>query len=106
MGSVRVDYLFQAVEPGRAGGGLVTFEPGARTAWHRRPLGQSLVVVSGMGCVPRKGGRIDVIRPGDVVTIGPNEKARVRRIADDRHGLHRRAGSPRQQGGRAAGARD
>ena len=66
-GTVRVDPLFQAQEPGRVGGGHVTFEPGARSAWHTHPLGQILIVTSGLGWVQRDGGPIEEIRPGDVV---------------------------------------
>jgi quercetin dioxygenase-like cupin family protein len=73
-GSVRVDPLFQAPEPARVAGAHVTFEPGARTAWHRHPLGQTLIVTSGLGWVQRDGGRIEEIRPGDVVWFAPGEK--------------------------------
>jgi quercetin dioxygenase-like cupin family protein len=73
-GNVRVDPLFQAVEPGRVAGALVTFEPGARSAWHTHPLGQNLVVVSGCGWVRCWGGPKKIIRPGDVVTYPPGEK--------------------------------
>lgn len=73
-GSVRVDPLFQAQEPARVGGAYVTFEPGARTAWHSHPLGQTLVVTAGCGRVQRWGGPIEEIRPGDVVSISPGEK--------------------------------
>jgi len=73
-GTVRIDPLFTAPEPARAAGVLVTFEPGARTAWHTHPLGQTLIVVSGFGWVQREGGPIEEIRPGDVVWFPPNEK--------------------------------
>jgi len=73
-GSVRRDPLFAPPEPARVMGALVTFEPGARTAWHTHPLGQTLVVVSGCGRVRRWGGPIEEIRPGDVVWISPGEK--------------------------------
>ena len=73
-GSVRIDPLFQASEPGRVAGASVTFEPGARTAWHTHPLGQTLIVISGVGRVQREGGPIEEIRPGDVVWFSPNEK--------------------------------
>lgn len=73
-GSVRVDHRFQAPDPARAGGGLVTFEPGARTAWHTHPLGQTLYVISGIGLVQHWDGPIQEIRPGDVVWIPPNVK--------------------------------
>jgi quercetin dioxygenase-like cupin family protein len=73
-GTVRIDLLFQAVEPARAGGAQVTFEPGARTAWHTHPLGQTLIVTSGCGWAQREGGPIEEIRPGDVVRFAPEEK--------------------------------
>ncbi len=73
-GSVRIDHLFEASEPARARGARVTFEPGARTAWHTHPLGQTLIVTSGAGRVQRWDGPIEEIRPGDVVSIAPNEK--------------------------------
>ena len=73
-GTVRIDYLFQAIEPARAGGAQVTFEPGARTAWHTHPLGQTLIVISGFGWVQREGGPIEEIRPGDVIRFAPEEK--------------------------------
>jgi quercetin dioxygenase-like cupin family protein len=66
-GTVRVDPLFQAPEPGRVGGGHVTFEPGARSAWHTHPLGQTLIVTSGLGWAQADGGPIEEIRPGDVI---------------------------------------
>ena len=73
-GSVRVDPLFQANAPARASGASVTFEPGARSAWHTHPLGQTLVVTSGVGRVQRWGGPIEEIRPGDVVWTPPGVK--------------------------------
>jgi quercetin dioxygenase-like cupin family protein len=73
-GSVRIDPLFGANEPTRAGGVSVTFEPGARTAWHSHPLGQNLIVTAGCGLVQSWGGPIEKIRPGDVVTSPPGEK--------------------------------
>jgi quercetin dioxygenase-like cupin family protein len=73
-GSVRVDPLFQAPDPARAGGAYVTFEPGARTAWHTHPLGQTLIITSGVGLVQRWGGPIEEVRSGDVVWIPPGEK--------------------------------
>lgn len=66
-GAVRVDPLFQAPDAARASGGSVTFEPGARSAWHTHPLGQTLVVTSGLGWTQCWGGRVEEIRPGDVV---------------------------------------
>ena len=73
-GTVRIDPLFAAPPPARAAGAAVTFEPGARTAWHTHPLGQTLVVLSGLGLVQREGGTVEQIRPGDVVWIAPGEK--------------------------------
>jgi quercetin dioxygenase-like cupin family protein len=73
-GSVRVDPLFAPAEPARVTGALVTFEPGARTAWHTHPLGQTLIVTSGRGWAQREGGPIEEIRPGDVVWFPPGEK--------------------------------
>jgi len=73
-GTVRIDPLFQASDPARVGGASVTFEPGARTAWHTHPLGQTLIVASGCGWVQREGGQIEEIRPGDVVWFPPGEK--------------------------------
>ena len=73
-GTVRIDPLFQAPEPARASAGSVTFEPGARTAWHTHPLGQTLIIVSGFGWVQREGGPIEEVRPGDVVWFPPSLK--------------------------------
>jgi quercetin dioxygenase-like cupin family protein len=73
-GSVRVDPLFDAPAPARASGASVTFEPGARTAWHSHPLGQTLIVTAGYGRVQRWGGPVEEIQPGDVVWIPPGEK--------------------------------
>lgn len=73
-GSVRVDPLFQASAPARTSGSLVTFEPGARTAWHTHPLGQVLIVTAGTGRVQRWGDPVDEIRQGDVVWIPPGQK--------------------------------
>jgi len=73
-GQVRVDPLFEAPAPARVRGASVTFEPGARTAWHTHPLGQTLIVISGLGRVRRWGGEIEEIRPGDVVWFAPGEK--------------------------------
>jgi quercetin dioxygenase-like cupin family protein len=73
-GAVRIDALCQAPAPARMRAGSVTFEPGARTAWHTHPLGQTLIIMSGLGWVQREGGSIDEVRPGDVVWIPPGEK--------------------------------
>jgi quercetin dioxygenase-like cupin family protein len=73
-GVVRIDPLFEAPEPARVRGASVTFEPGARTAWHTHPLGQTLIVTSGLGRVQRWDGPIEEIRPGDVIWFSPGEK--------------------------------
>jgi quercetin dioxygenase-like cupin family protein len=73
-GAVRIDPLFQVTDPARAAGNSVTFEPGARTAWHTHPLGQTLIVTAGCGRAQRWGGPIEEIRPGDVVWFAPGEK--------------------------------
>ena len=73
-GTVRIDPLFQAPEPARGSGTSVTFEPGARTAWHTHPLGQTLIVTAGCGRAQREGGPIEEIRLGDVVWFAPGEK--------------------------------
>ncbi|HLX93549.1 MAG TPA: cupin domain-containing protein [Puia sp.] len=73
-GTVRMDALFQASAPARVAGASVTFEPGARTAWHTHPLGQILLVTSGCGWAQREGGQIEEIHPGDIISIAPGEK--------------------------------
>jgi len=73
-GTVRIDPLFEPTEPARAVGASVTFEPGARTAWHTHPLGQTLIVTAGCGRAQHWGGPIEEIRPGDVVRFAPGEK--------------------------------
>ena len=73
-GSVRIDPLFSAPAPARVAGASVTFEPGARTAWHTPPLGQTLIVTAGLGLAQRAGGPVEEIRPGDVVWFSPGEK--------------------------------
>lgn len=73
-GTVRIDPLFDVADPARHFGAYVTFEPGARTAWHTHPLGQTLVVTAGCGRAQRWGGPIEEIRPGDVVWFPPGEK--------------------------------
>ena len=73
-GTVRVDPLFSAPDPARVAGASVTFEPGARTAWHTHPLGQTLIVTGGSGRAQRWGGPTEDIRPGDVVSFAPGEK--------------------------------
>ena len=74
MGTVRIDPLINAPDPARVSGASVTFEPGARTAWHTHPLGQTLIVTAGFGWAQRDGGAIEDIRPGDVVWFEPGEK--------------------------------
>ena len=73
-GSVRIDSRFQRDAPARVAGATVTFEPGARTAWHTHPLGQTLIVTAGFGLAQRDGGRIEEIRAGDIVWFAPGEK--------------------------------
>ncbi|RUW63425.1 cupin domain-containing protein [Mesorhizobium sp. M7A.F.Ca.US.008.03.1.1] len=73
-GAVRIDAPFKGSEPARVSGATVTFEPGARTAWHTHPLGQTLIVLSGEGLVQRESGPIEPILPGDVVWFAPGEK--------------------------------
>ena len=73
-GAVRIDPLFQAPDPALVQGASVTFEPGARTAWHTHPLGQTLIVTAGCGWVQREGGAVEEIHAGDVVWFSPGEK--------------------------------
>ena len=73
-GTVRIDPLFDRPEPARVAAATVTFEPGARTAWHTHPLGQTLIVTAGCGWVQRQGGAVEEIHPGDVVWFPPGEK--------------------------------
>lgn len=73
-GAVRIDPLFDANNARRAIAALVTFEPGARTAWHTHPLGQTLIITAGSGWVQREGGQVEKIFPGDVIWFEPNEK--------------------------------
>jgi len=73
-GSVRVDPLFDPNEARRAAAALVTFEPGARTAWHTHPLGQTLIITAGCGWIQKEGGAVEEVHPGDVVWFEPNEK--------------------------------
>jgi quercetin dioxygenase-like cupin family protein len=73
-GAVRIDPLFSKRETTKAASALVTFEPGARTAWHTHPAGQTLILISGLGWVQREGGKTEEILPGDVVWFAPNEK--------------------------------
>lgn len=73
-GTVRIDQPFQATDPARVSGAVVTFEPGARTAWHTHPFGQTLIVTAGCGWAQREGGPVEEIRPGDVIWFEPGEK--------------------------------
>ena len=73
-GAVRIDAPFKAEAPARVGGATVTFEPGARTAWHTHPLGQTLIVLSGTGRAQRDGGPVEEIRAGDIIWFEPGEK--------------------------------
>lgn len=73
-GTVRIDAPFATEEPARVGGATVTFEPGARTAWHTHPLGQTLIVVAGLGRAQHEGGPVEPIRPGDIVWFAPGER--------------------------------
>ena len=73
-GDVRIERLFEAPDPARVRGASVTFEPGARTAWHTHPLGQTLIVTSGRGWAQRWGGPVEEIHPGDVIWFAPGEK--------------------------------
>jgi quercetin dioxygenase-like cupin family protein len=73
-GTARIDPLFDAHPPARVSGGSVTFEPGARNAWHTHPLGQILIITAGCGWVQREGGPVEEVHPGDVIWISPGEK--------------------------------
>ena len=73
-GTVRIDAPFKGSGDARVGGATVTFEPGARTAWHTHPLGQTLLITSGRGWAQREGGPVEEIRPGDIVWFAPDEK--------------------------------
>ena len=73
-GAVRIDPIIEALEPARVRAATVTFEPGARTAWHTHPLGQTLIVTAGLGWVQHEGGAVAEVRPGDVVWFPPGEK--------------------------------
>ena len=73
-GTVRIDSAFKGTDPSRVTGALVSFEPGARTAWHTHPLGQTIIITTGCGWVQRLGGPVEEIRPGDIVWFAPGEK--------------------------------
>ena len=96
-GTVRVDPMFQVGDPARVSGGHVTFEPGARTAWHTHPLGQTLIVTSGLGWAQTEGGPIEEIRPGDVVWFPPGEKHWHGATANDRNDAYRGHGISQRQ---------
>ena len=103
-GTVRIDPLFQASDPARAAGACVTFEPGARTAWHTHPLGQTLIVTYGVGRVQRWGSPVEEIRPATSSGFRPakNIGTAPRRQCDD---AYRHSGSAERQGRRLDGAR-
>jgi quercetin dioxygenase-like cupin family protein len=97
-GKVRIDSRFQGDEPARVGGAIVTFEPGARTAWHIHPLGQTLIVTAGCGWAQREGGPREEIRSGDIIWFAPGEKHWHGATATTCHGAHRHSGTARRQG--------
>ena len=92
-GTVRIDPLIGAPPPARVAAASVTFEPGARTAWHTHPLGQTLIVTTGQGWIQREGGPVEEIHPGDVVWIPPASAAPVSRSspAPAPHGIRIRS---------------
>jgi quercetin dioxygenase-like cupin family protein len=107
-GTVRMDPLFTAPAPARVGGAAVTFEPGARTAWHTHPLGQTLIVTAGVGWAQREGGPVEEIRPGDVVWFPPGEKhwhGGTATTAMAHIAVQEALDGTRRQGGRVDGAR-
>ena len=104
-GTVRIDPLFQAPDPALVQGASVTFEPGARTAWHTHPLGQTLIVTAGCGWAQREGGPVEEIRPGDVIWFAPGEKHWHGASPTTAHDAHRHSGKAGRQGGRLDGTR-
>lgn len=98
-GTVRIDSPFQGSAPARVGGAIVTFEPGARTAWHTHPLGQTLIVSAGCGLVQREGGDIEEIRPGDIVWFAPGEKHWHGAAPYNGNDSYRHRGGARRRGG-------
>jgi hypothetical protein len=96
-GTVRIDPLFEAAEPARVRGASVTFEPGARTAWHTHPLGQTLIVTSGLGWVQREGGPVEEIRPGDVSLVSARRETLAWGNADYCNDPHRYSGGIERQ---------
>ncbi len=105
-GTVRIDPLFQPPPPARALGASVTFEPRARTAWHTHPLGQTLIVTAGCGCVQSWGGPVEEIRPGDVVWFPPGEKHWHGATPTTAHDPHRHSEAARRQDRRLDGTGD
>jgi len=92
-GTVRIDPLFKAPDPARVSGASVTFEPGARTAWHTHPLGQTLIVTAGSGLARREGGPVEQIRPGRRRLVRAGREALARRGADHSDDTHCDCGS-------------
>ena len=105
-GTVRIDPLFQATEPARAAGASVTFEPGARTAWHTHPLGQTLIVTAGAGLRAALGRPDRGDPPGRRGLVPAGREALARRLADHRDDAHRHSGAARRQGRRLDGKGD
>ena len=103
-GTVRIDPLFTAPDPARVGAALVTFEPGARTAWHTHPLGQTLVVTAGCGWTQREGGPVEEIRPGGRGLVSARREALARRCGQHGDESHRHPGAPGRLTGGLAGA--
>ena len=104
-GMVRIDPLFQAPHPARVLAVAVTFEPGARTAWHTHPLGQTLIVTSGCGLVRSWGGPVVKIRPGDVVWVSAGGETLARRHVNNGHDAYRHSRKHRRQERRLDGTR-
>jgi quercetin dioxygenase-like cupin family protein len=102
-GSVQVEELFPAHDPSRVNGGKVTFEPGARSAWHTLPLGQTLIVTDGTGWIQQWGGPIEEMRKGDVIRIPPGVKHLARRYAKYSRDAHRHPGTAQWQSRRVDG---
>jgi quercetin dioxygenase-like cupin family protein len=105
-GTVRIDPLFQAPDPTIVSGASVTFEPGARPAWHTHPLGQTLIVTAGCGWAQRCDGPIEEIRPGDVVLVLAGRKTLAWRYASNGNDARRHSRKKRRQGCRMAGVRE
>ena len=97
-GTVRIDPLFQTTAPARTAGASVTFEPGARTAWHTHPLGQTLIVTTGCGWAQRDGGPIEEIRPGDVIWFPPGGKTLAWGVTLNGYDAYRNSRSSGRQG--------